>query len=130
MASHEESIPDLILGTIRDGLGLVRDEVLLARNELREELVRIKSGLITMVAAAVAGVLALLMLLSTIAWGAVYAFEWPPWAGFAIVSFPLLVIAIVLAMLGRTLLSRERYMPKSVDTLKENAQWIRARTQS
>ena len=29
-----------------------------------------------------------------------------------------------------TLLSRERYMPKSVDTLKENAEWLRARTQS
>jgi hypothetical protein len=130
MASHEESISDLIRGTIRDGLGLVRDEVLLARNELRAELVRIKSGLVTMVAAAVAGVLALFMLLSTIAWGAAYALEWPPWAGFAIVALPLLVIAIVLAMLGRTRLSRDRYMRKSVDTLKENAQWIRARTQS
>jgi hypothetical protein len=43
---------------------------------------------------------------------------------------PLLLIAIVLGVMSRTLLSRERYMPKSVDTLKENAEWLRARTQS
>ena len=27
MASYDESIPDLIRGTIRDGIGLVRDEI-------------------------------------------------------------------------------------------------------
>ncbi len=51
MASHNESIPDLIRGTIRDGIGLVRDEIFLARTELREEVVRVKSALITVVAA-------------------------------------------------------------------------------
>ena len=130
MASHEESIPDLIRGTIRDGIGIVRDEILLARTEMREEVIRIKSGLITVVAAVVVGLLAVIMLLDTIAWGAVYAFDWPAWAGFGIVALPLLVIAIVLAVMGRAMLSRERYMPKSVDTLKENAEWLRARTQS
>ena len=42
MAVYEESIPDLIRGTIRDGLGIVRDEILLARTEMRQEVVRIK----------------------------------------------------------------------------------------
>ena len=130
MAPHEESIPDLIRGTIRDGIGIVRDEILLARTEMREEVVRIKSGLITVVAAIGIGVLAVIMLLDTIAWGASYAFGWPAWAGFAVVALPLIVIAIVLAMMSRSMLSRERFMPKSVDTLKENAEWLRARTQS
>ena len=31
---------------------------------------------------------------------------------------------------SRSMLSRGRYMPKSVDTLKENAEWLRARTES
>lgn len=128
MASHEESIPELIRGTIRDGIGIVRDEILLARTELREEVVRVKSGLITVLAAVGVGALAVIMLLETIAWGAVYAFDWPAWAGFGIVALPLIVIAAVLAMMSRSLLSRERYMPKSVDTLKENAEWLRART--
>jgi uncharacterized membrane protein YcjF (UPF0283 family) len=130
MASYEESIPDLIRGTIRDGLGLVRDEIFLARTELREEITRIRSGLITVVAAAVAGLLAVIMLLDTVAWGAVYAFDWPTWAGFGVVALPLIIIAAVLSMMGRSLLARDRIMPKSVDTLKENAEWIRARTQS
>ncbi len=130
MASYEESIPDLIRGTIRDGLGLVRDEIFLARTELREEITRIRSGLVTVVAAVLVGLLAVIMLLNTIAWGAVYAFDWPTWAGFGVVALPLLVIAVVLGMMGRSLLARDRIMPKSVDTLKENAEWIRARTQS
>ena len=130
MASHNESIPDLIRGTIRDGIGLLRDEVVLVRTELREEFTRIKSGLMTAAAAAIVGVLAAIMLLNTMAWGLAYAFEWPTWAGFAIVALPLTVAAVVLAMMGRTRLARDRYLPKSVETLKENAEWIRARTQS
>ena len=62
MATYEESIPDLIRGTIRDGIGIVRDEILLARTEMRQEAVRIKSGLITVAAAAGVGVLAVIML--------------------------------------------------------------------
>jgi Putative Actinobacterial Holin-X, holin superfamily III len=130
MASHTESIPDLIRGTIRDGLGLVRDEIFLVRTELREEIARIRSGLVTAVAAVVVGLLAVIMLLDAVAWGAVYAFDWPTWAGFAVVALPLVIIAVVLGVIGRSLLARDRYMPKSVDTLKENAEWIRARTQS
>jgi len=130
MAVYEESIPDLIRGTIRDGLGIVRDEILLARTEMRQEVVRIKSGLITVAAAVGVGVLAVVMLLDTIAWGASYAFGWPTWAGFAVVALPLMVIAVVLGMMSRSMLSRDRFMPKSVDTLKENAAWLRARTES
>lgn len=130
MASHDESIPDLIRGTIRDGIGLLRDEIVLVRTELRDEYTRLKSGLMTVAAAATVAVLAVFMLLNTIAWGVAYAFEWPPWAGFAIVALPLTAIAVALAMMGRTMLTRDRFMPKSVETLKENAEWIRARTQS
>jgi len=130
MAVYEESIPDLIRGTIRDGLGIVRDEILLARTEMRQEVVRIKSGLVTVAAAVGVGVLAVVMLLDTIAWGASYAFGWPAWAGFAVVALPLMVIAVVLGMMSRSMLSRDRFMPKSVDTLKENAAWLRARTES
>jgi len=130
MAVYEESIPDLIRGTIRDGLGIVRDEILLARTEMRQEVVRIKSGLVTVAAAVGVGVLAVVMLLDTIAWGASYAFGWPTWAGFAVVALPLMVIAVVLGMMSRSMLSRDRFMPKSVDTLKENAAWLRARTES
>ena len=130
MAAYQESIPDLIRGTIRDGIGIVRDEILLARTEMRQEVVRIKSGLITVAAAVGVGVLAVVMLLDTIAWGASYAFGWPAWAGFAVVALPLMVIAVVLGMMSRSMLSRDRFMPKSVDTLKENAAWLRARTES
>jgi hypothetical protein len=130
MVTPDESISDLIRGTIRDGIGLVRDEILLARTELRDEIARLRSALVAIAASVVVGVLGMVMILDSIAWGASYAFEWPPWAGFAVVALPLVIAAIALAMLGRSRLSRTPYMPKSVATLKENAEWIRARTQS
>ena len=130
MASHDESIPDLIRGTIHDGIGLLHDEIVLVRTELRNEWARLKSGLMIVMAAAAVAVFAVIMLLNTVAWGVAYAFEWPPWAGFAVVALPLTAVAIVLAMRGRTMLTREPFMPKSLETLKENAEWIRARTQS
>jgi uncharacterized membrane protein YqjE len=130
MAPYDESIPDLIRGTIRDGTALLRDEIRLARTELREEYARIKSGLMTAVIAAVAGVLGAFMLLSSLAWGMAYAFEWPPWAGYAMVALPLLVIAAVVGTTSKKMLARDRYLPKTTETLKENAEWIRARTQS
>ena len=130
MATHQESIPDLIRGTIQDGIDLVRDEILLARTEIREDVARIRNGLIAVIAAVAVGVLAVIMLVESIAWGVAYAFGWPAWAGFGIVALPLVVIAAALAVASRSLLSRERYMAKSVDTMKENAEWLRARTQS
>lgn len=130
MAPHEDSIADLIRGTIRDGVSIVRDEILLARTEMREEVARLKTGVIMAAATIGVGALAVIMLLDTIAWGASYAFGWPAWAGFAVVALPLIVITVVLAMMSRSLLSSERFMPKSVDTLKENAEWLRARTES
>jgi hypothetical protein len=46
------------------------------------------------------------------------------------VALPLLVIAVVLGTTSKRMLSRDRYLPKTTETLKENAEWIRARTQS
>jgi hypothetical protein len=128
MAPYDESIPELIRGTIRDAKDLLRGEIAIARSELRQEVTRIKGGVATLAAAAIAALMALVLLLNTAAWGISDAFEWPPWAGFLIVAIPVAIIAGVLAMTGRALLARDRHMPKSVDTLKENAEWLRAQT--
>ena len=52
---------------------------------------------------------------------------WPLWAGFGIVTLVMLLAAGTLAYGGKSRITPERRMPRTVDTLKENMQWMRAR---
>ena len=128
MPDYDQSIIDIIKTTVRDAQDLVRSEIALAKAELREEGRRVGRGIGMLAAAAVAGVLALIFLMSTLAWGMADAFQWPAWGGFAAVTALLVIVTAVLALLGRRQLMTERHLPKTTDTMKENSQWIRART--
>jgi Putative Actinobacterial Holin-X, holin superfamily III len=78
--------------------------------------------------AAVAAIVAVILLATTVAWGISEGLGWPAWGGFAIVAVLMIVIAAALAHVGGRRYSAPAAMPFTVDTLKENAKWIRART--
>jgi len=128
MAVFDQSITDLIGNAIRDAQELVRSEVALAKAEVRDEVRRLGVGVGLMAGAAVAGVLTLTFLLTAAAWGLTAAFEWPAWAGFALVGVVLLLVTGVLALLGRRRLAAGERLPMTKATMKENAEWLRART--
>jgi hypothetical protein len=50
------------------------------------------------------------------------------WAGFGLVPLLMVITAAALVYVGRRRFSQQHAMPLTVDTLKENAKWIRART--
>jgi hypothetical protein len=128
MTDNAESIADLVRMALRDARDLVRSELDLARAELRQEGRRLSAGVGLMAGAAVAAMLALALLLMTIAWGLAAAFEWPVWVGLAIVTAVGFVAAASLALAGRRKLSGRPHFPKTTETMKENSRWIRART--
>jgi hypothetical protein len=128
MAAHEPSVAELITDAIRDAQELVRSEIALAKAEAREELRRVTAGAAMLAGAALAAVIGLVLLLTTVAWAISELLTWPVWAGFAIVTLVTLVAAGALAFVGRRRISAERRMPKTMDTLKEHVQWMRART--
>lgn len=128
MAQQEPSIVELLRTAIRDAQDLVRKEVALAKAEIREEGRRLASAIALLAGAAVMGVLALVLLLTTAALGLADALEWAPWAGYAVVTGLVLVIALVLALAGRSRIAAARPLPRTMETLKENSEWIRART--
>ena len=128
MASYEPSIADVIKSALRDAQDLVRGEIALAKAEAREELGRISTGAALLAGAAAAAVLGLVFLLATIAWAISEGLTWPVWAGFGIVTLLALILAGVLAYMGKSRLTAARHMPRTVDTLKENMEWMRART--
>jgi hypothetical protein len=128
MNGYDNSIVDLLRSTIRDAQELVRGEIALARAELREEVRRVGSGAAMLVAAAVGALLALAFLMAAAALGIAAVLQWPTWTGFAIVGGVVALLAVVLGLKGRNQLNAERHMPRTVDTMKENLQWMRART--
>jgi hypothetical protein len=128
MNTHDTSVIDIIKGAVRDAQDLVRGEIALAKAEARQEVRRLGAAAALLAGAALAGVVGLVFLLTTIAWGLSEGLGWPVWAGFAIVTALVLFAAGVMAYLGRARLVRERHMPLTVDTVKENVQWMRART--
>ena len=50
------------------------------------------------------------------------------WAGFGIVTVLTLIAAGVMGWLAMSEFSSQRHMPRTMDTLKENFEWMRART--
>lgn len=128
MPEYEQTILDVVKSAIRDAQDLVRGEIALAKSELRGELKRMAAGAGALAAAAVMAVVAVVFLFATIAWAITYVAGWPVWAGLGIVTLLAVVIAAALAAVGRARVAAERHLPLTVDTMKENAKWIRART--
>jgi uncharacterized membrane protein YcjF (UPF0283 family) len=128
-STTEPTIADLLKSAIRDAQDLVREEIALAKAEARQAASRVGSGIAMLAAAAVAGLVGLILLLTAISWGISEGFDLPAWAGFGITTVVMLVIAAVLAMVGRGRMNAARTaMPRTVDTMKENMEWMRART--
>jgi hypothetical protein len=126
MNRYDESLADVLKSTVNDAHELLRGEINLAKTEMREEISRITAGA-ALLAAAAAGALLALVFLLTAAAGAIAAFAgWPVWIGFAVIGVLTAVAAVVAGFVGRGRLNGHRHMPLTVDTLKENMQWIRA----
>jgi hypothetical protein len=128
MANHQSSIADVIKDAVRDAQDLVRGEIALAKAEAREEVSRIGKGVGLLAAAAIAAVVGTVLLMMTVAWAISELAGWPVWAGFGIVTLFMLLMAAGLAVAGRKRIGADRHMPRTIDTLKENMQWMRART--
>jgi protein-S-isoprenylcysteine O-methyltransferase Ste14 len=124
----DQSIVGTLRSTIQDAQDLLRSEIALAKAELQAEVKRVGAGAMTLAAAAVSGLVALVFLLTALAWAVPPLLGWPVWSGFAVVGGFAAVVAAGLAMMGRTKLNGQRHMPLTSDTMKENLQWMRART--
>ena len=128
MSQQDPSIVDLLKNAIRDAQDLVRKEVALVKAELREEAGKLGSAVAMLAGAAVMGLLALVFLMTTLALGLATAFGWPAWIGYAIVTGLLLLLTLVLGLMGRSRMAAARPLPRTMETMKENSEWIRART--
>jgi uncharacterized membrane protein YqjE len=132
MATERElSVGTLVSSIVSDVQTLARQEIALAREEIKEEVNTAKDAAIKLGIAA--GVLAIggIFLLTTLALGIADLFNWPAWAGFAVVGLILAVGGGVLLVSGQKSVKQVKPVPeKTIETMKENVEWIKDRTTS
>jgi hypothetical protein len=128
MNGYDTSIADVLRSVIRDAQDLVRTEVALAKAELRNEVKTVGVAAATLAGAAIAGLIAVVFLLTAGAWALPLLLGWPVWTGFAIVGVILAIVAGALGLAGKKRLNGQVRMPLTTETMKENVQWMRART--
>jgi len=120
--AHETDAPlsTLVRGALDDVRDLFREEVALARAEIRQEMTKASRAAISFGGAAAAGAFAGLFILSAIALGISEGFHLPYWAGFGIVGVLLAIAGGIFYASARGAVREMRGLPRTTETVKEN----------
>ena len=116
----DTSVAGLVRGALDDVRELFREEIALARAEMRAELSKVTASAVRFGAGGVALWFAAMFLCVTLALGITSVTGWPAWAGFGIVALLLAIVGAALVMAGRSAIREVRPMPRTVQTVKEN----------
>jgi Na+/melibiose symporter-like transporter len=125
------SISQLISGIVGDAQVLVRQEIALARQEISAEIGNAKQAGIKLGIAG--GVLAVggLLLILALAQGIAALLHWPVWAGYGLVGLVLAIGGYILLSSAQRQIKEVHPIPeKTVETMKENVEWIKERSTS
>jgi hypothetical protein len=126
-----DSIGGLLRGILMDIRTLIREEIELARVEIREQAGRARAAAVSFVIAAVALACGGVLLLVALATGIADLLNWPVWSGFLIMAVLLSLVGVVTLSSGRSQLRKIHAVPEeTVSTLKENSEWIAKRLSS
>ena len=123
----DRPVSDVLQDVLKNLQELVHSEVQLLRVEVREDATRALSGATWLGLGAINVFLAWMMLL----WAAVFALApvMPLWGATLVVSGFTAVVAVMLLVLGRRRLQRLRPQPeRTIQTMKENLEWIKQST--
>lgn len=134
----QPSLTSLVAGIINDVQQLIRQELALAKSEVKQEWDKTKTAAVSFGAAVVVGVLGVihisLMLVFLLKWvssppaGAGEA-GLPLWVCFGIIGGLFLVVGAVLFYAGKNKAEQIHVVPpQTAETMKENVQWIKNQT--
>jgi uncharacterized membrane protein YqjE len=124
-AEDDRSLGEIFSAVANDLSTLIKQEMELAKTEMKEEAKKAGKGAGLLGGAGLGGYMVLLFLSLT----AVFALDegMPLWLAALIVTVVWAIIAAVLAVIGRKELQRSNpQLPKTQQTLKEDAAWARA----
>ncbi|HLT19782.1 MAG TPA: phage holin family protein [Thermomicrobiales bacterium] len=123
------SIAEITNDLLSNAQEVLRDEVRLAKVEITDELKSAARATAMLAAGVVMALFAFGMLLFAITWA---LDSWlPQWAAALIVAAAVALIATVLIVIGKNRVSEINPKPEeTVETMKENVQWVKQPTQS
>jgi hypothetical protein len=127
---RNEPVTRTIGRVIDDVRDLFREEVALAKAELRHEAGDFGSAAARMGVGAGAGLFALGFLLLGLAQGFADLVEWPAWGGYLAMAVVLGIAAAVALKTGRSRVKQIPTMPRTVESIKETKEWMNSRTSS
>jgi uncharacterized membrane protein YqjE len=128
---HNESIGGLIHDILIDFRTLIREEIALARVEMREQAGKVRAAAMSFGIAAAALLFGCAFLLIAVAIAIADLLVWPVWTGFLLVAVLLGVVGLATLAAGRRQLETFHAIPReTVSTLKENSEWIAKRLSS
>ena len=116
----EASISELVRGAMADARELIREEVALARAELRQELGKASTAAVGFGVAGVALLFSVGCFVVALSLGIATVFDWPAWAGFAVVAVLLAVVGALGYSSGRRAVTHVQPLPRTVHSMKEN----------
>jgi hypothetical protein len=121
----DAGLTELISRLISQSSTLFREELQLAKTELRQEIRKAGKAGGMFGGAAVTGFLAVLLLSFAAAWGLGDLME--PWLGFVIVGVIWAIVAGVLAMQGKSAADEvDASLPETTQSVKEDVQWAKS----
>jgi len=123
--AEDLSLGDLVGRITGDITQLFRQELELAKTEIKEEVAHAGKGAGMMSGAGIAALFGLQMLSLAAAWAVDLALF--RWTAFLVVGAVWIAVALVLFSKGKRQLSDAKPFPppKTVETLKEDAQWVK-----
>jgi len=130
VAEYErDSIAGVIRSLLDDTRELIREEFLLARAEIRDELAALQKVGMSFAVAVMAALIGTVLLSIAIGGALAYFLGWPAWSGYLIVGLLMLGSAFGLVVYARgQLVTLRTPLPKTTETLKENMAWIQSKS--
>jgi hypothetical protein len=128
MHDAHRSMGTVISDIVGDLQGIVRAEVRLAREEIKEELASARRGTMFLTG----GALVLVFSVGLILLALVYALAtvWPAWAAALTVAGLAGIVGAALLAAGRKAFRAVTLLPpRTVSTVRENIQWAKSRTE-
>jgi hypothetical protein len=130
-ARNEQTFTELLRGIVDDIRDLFRQEIALARYEIREEISKARSAALLFAAAgaalAIGGGLLILALGRVIA----VLFNWPVWAGYGLLGLLFAIGGLVALSMAQGRLRRVNAIPpETAKSVKENVEWVKGQTRS
>ncbi|WP_082176685.1 phage holin family protein [Arsenicicoccus sp. oral taxon 190] len=105
------TIGQLVADATQDVSSILRNEIQLAKSEVKTDVAKAGKGIGMFAGAGVLAFLALILLLIALAYGLI-ALGLAPWLAFLIVAVLLLVVAGILAMIGKGALAKAKFKPE------------------